>query len=98
MKNKNKIYAIGLVVVLFVVFYKICIPQTSEAMTRNFEPSLQLKLITEQNDIDGCVRFYREISTDVIYFELNDGVSIMLDPKTNLPLTYSNWKKMYKNK
>lgn len=33
-----------------------------------------------------------------MYFELNDGVSIMLDPKTNLPLTYSNWKKIYKNK
>lgn len=105
MKNKNerkKFYvsigvAIGFAILVVVVLWIFSISQTSNAMDRNTELNLQLKLITEQFNINGSVRFYREISTDVMYFELNDGVSIMLDPKTGLPLTYSNWEKMYKN-
>ena len=49
----------------------------------------------------GNFAVYRETSTDVMYFRCNDvggGVTVMLDPQTGGPLTYTNWLNNYANK
>ncbi len=44
---------------------------------------------------------FREITTDVLYFysetASGGGLSVMLNPETGKPLTYSDWKTNYAN-
>ena len=43
---------------------------------------------------------YREVSTDVLYVYKHrgygGGFTVMMDPRTRGPLTYTNWKNNYK--
>lgn len=51
----------------------------------------------------GYFDYYRDIATDVIYIRYADkigyaglgGLTVMLDPETGLPLTYSRYKELY---
>lgn len=51
---------------------------------------------------DDNLRIFREKTTDVLYILYNSlekaGLTIMLDPETGKPLTYSNWQAYYQNK
>lgn len=55
------------------------------------------------NTSTANIAIYWEESTDLLFVayegdaqDAGNSLTIMLDPKTGLPLTYSNWKKNYR--
>lgn len=72
---------------------------TGEITTESADTSLfsfETELVG--TDSNGC-RYYRDITTDVLYLWRKaanaGGFTIMLDPDTGLPLTYSRCKEIY---
>lgn len=55
--------------------------------------SFQMECIGSSDDAGGKILLFRDAVTDVLYIrEVNGGgLTVMLDPETGLPMTYTNY-------
>lgn len=78
-------------------------PETTPSLPQDesIEP-FEIEQVGESSD--GNIDFFRDITTDVLYVRYADtrmyaglgGLTIMLDPETGLPLTYTRYMELYK--
>lgn len=77
-------------------------PETTPSLPQDesIEP-FEMEQVGESSD--GNIDFYRDITTDVLYVRYSQkvgyaglgGLTIMLDPETGLPLTYTRYMELY---
>lgn len=72
----------------------------SDAPTKNEWGMEELGSMSPRGNIDDTVVYYRDIRTDVMYIFFSryskGGPTVMYDPETGLPLTYTRYKELYK--
>ena len=57
---------------------------------------MKFKDLNSYDRIGEKIRIIHELSTDTLYIEYNGNITVMLDPKTGLPLTHDIWENYYK--
>lgn len=96
--NIRKLTIFVLIFIVILTFFTGCTVASSGA-AKSSNTFTQEAFGFETVYYSGNYRIYREITTDVLYFNTVNtnagGLSVMLNPETGKPLTYSEWKDNY---
>ena len=111
---KKKIVATVFACICVVVAFSACCFSQSANATNNTPKTIftaqaaEKKLVFKLIEVDyynsdtSCISVYRETTTDVMYMTFHEnhggGLTVMIDPQTGGPLTYTNWLNNYANK
>ena len=101
MKKIRKNTAIAMLLVMLAVLctFTACKPSTTEPSAEEQAEAAadMVRIKLAGNDFT----YYRDTITDVMYLRYHTinagGLTVMLDPETGLPLTYTRFVELYKN-
>ena len=100
MKKTRKNAAIAMLLVMMAVLctFTACDSSTAEP---SVEERVEMAASMRRIAYSGDFTYYRDAITDVMYLDFHNpyagGLTVMFDPETGLPLTYTRFVELYKN-